>query len=294
MDFGTVLTAMITPMHADGSIDYSGAQQLAAYLLEHGSDGLVVCGTTGESATVHKEEKLKLFSAVREVTKEKKKMLIAGTGSNDTADSVELSKKAEAMGADAVLAVTPPYNKPPQEGLYRHFRAIAEAISLPVTLYNVPGRTALNLEPATVGRLAADVENIVALKEATGDMEQMTRLRAVTPPDFLIYCGEDSVFLPMLSLGACGVISVASHLIGPQLQEMAAAYQKGGTTRALELHDRYFHVFKKLFLCANPVPLKYALNRIGLPAGGYRLPLCEMDDTGKAQIDSMLREIGLL
>ncbi len=294
MDFGTVLTAMITPMHADGSIDYSGAQQLAAYLLEHGSDGLVVCGTTGESATVHKEEKLKLFSAVREVTKEKKKMLIAGTGSNDTADSVELSKKAEAMGADAVLAVTPPYNKPPQEGLYRHFRAIAEAISLPVTLYNVPGRTALNLEPATVGRLAADVENIVALKEATGDMEQMTRLRAVTPPDFLIYCGEDSVFLPMLSLGACGVISVASHLIGPQLQEMAAAYQKGDTTRALELHDRYFHVFKKLFLCANPVPLKYALNRIGLPAGGYRLPLCEMDDTGKAQIDSMLREIGLL
>ena len=294
MDFGTVLTAMITPMHADGSIDYSGAQQLAAYLLEHGSDGLVVCGTTGESATVHKEEKLKLFSAVREVTKEKKKMLIAGTGSNDTADSVELSKKAEAMGADAVLAVTPPYNKPPQEGLYRHFRAIAEAISLPVTLYNVPGRTALNLEPATVGRLAADVENIVALKEATGDMEQMTRLRAVTPPDFLIYCGEDSVFLPMLSLGACGVISVASHLIGPQLQEMAAAYQKGGTTRALELHDRYFHVFKKLFLCANPVPLKYALNRIGLPAGGYRLPLCEMDDTGKAQIDSMLQEIGLL
>lgn len=221
-------------------------------------------------------------------------MLIAGTGSNDTADSVELSKKAEAMGADAVLAVTPPYNKPPQEGLYRHFRAIAEAISLPVTLYNVPGRTALNLEPATVGRLAADVENIVALKEATGDMEQMTRLRAVTPPDFLIYCGEDSVFLPMLSLGACGVISVASHLIGPQLQEMAAAYQKGDTTRALELHDRYFHVFKKLFLCANPVPLKYALNRIGLPAGGYRLPLCEMDDTGKAQIDSMLREIGLL
>ena len=294
MDFGTVLTAMITPMHADGSIDYSGAQQLAAYLLEHGSDGLVVCGTTGESATVHKEEKLKLFSAVREVTKEKKKMLIAGTGSNDTADSVELSKKAEAMGADAVLAVTPPYNKPPQEGLYRHFRAIAEAISLPVTLYNVPGRTALNLEPATVGRLAADVENIVALKEATGDMEQMTRLRAVTPPDFLIYCGEDSVFLPMLSLGACGVISVASHLIGPQLQEMAAAYQKGDTTRALELHDRYFHVFKKLFLCANPVPLKYALNRIGLPSGGYRLPLCEMDDTGKAQIDSMLREIGLL
>lgn len=294
MDFGTVLTAMITPMHADGSIDYSGAQQLAAYLLEHGSDGLVVCGTTGESATVHKEEKLKLFSAVREVTKEKKKMLIAGTGSNDTADSVELSKKAEAMGADAVLAVTPPYNKPPQEGLYRHFRAIAEAISLPVTLYNVPGRTALNLEPATVGRLAADVENIVALKEATGDMEQMTRLRAVTPPDFLIYCGEDSVFLPMLSLGACGVISVASHLIGPQLQEMAAAYQKGDTTRALELHDRYFHVFKKLFLCANPVPLKYALNRIGLPAGGYRLPLCEMDDTGKAQIDSMLQEIGLL
>ena len=294
MDFGTVLTAMITPMHADGSIDYSGAQQLAAYLLEHGSDGLVVCGTTGESATVHKEEKLKLFSAVREVTKEKKKMLIAGTGSNDTADSVELSKKAEAMGADAVLAVTPPYNKPPQEGLYRHFRAIAEAISLPVTLYNVPGRTALNLEPATVGRLAADGENIVALKEATGDMEQMTRLRAVTPPDFLIYCGEDSVFLPMLSLGACGVISVASQLIGPQLQEMAAAYQKGDTTRALELHDRYFHVFKKLFLCANPVPLKYALNRIGLPAGGYRLPLCEMDDTGKAQIDSRLREIGLL
>lgn len=293
MDFGVVITAMITPMDENGVVDHQGAQQLAAHLLDNGSDGLVVCGTTGESATVHKDEKLKLFAAVREVTKEKKKMLIAGTGSNDTAESVELSKKAEAMGADGILAVTPPYNKPPQEGLYQHFSAIAAAVSLPVMLYNVPGRTVINLAPETVGRLA-QVENIVALKEASGDMEQMTRLRAATPPDFLIYSGEDSVLLPMLSLGACGVVSVASHLVGPQLRELIAAYLRGDVSRALELHDRYFHVFKKLFLCANPIPLKYALGRIGLPAGPCRLPLCALDGAGKAQIDDMLREIGLL
>lgn len=293
MDFGRVITAMITPMHEDFSVDYDGAQKLAAHLLENGSDGLVVSGTTGESPTVSKEEKLKLYAAVHEVTKAAKKPLIAGTSSYDTAAAVELSKKAESMGVDAILAVTPPYNKPPQEGLYRHFCAIAKAVNLPVILYNVPSRTVTNLEPKTVARLA-EVENIVALKEATGNMEQMTELRRLTPPDFLIYCGEDSVTLPMLALGASGVISVASHLIAPLIQEMVIAFEQGDTSRAAELHIRCFDAFKKMFIRANPIPLKYALNRLGLPAGPCRLPLIELDEAGGTEIDALLQDLGLM
>lgn len=293
MDLGRVITAMITPMEADGAIAFDQAQTLAAHLLAHGSDALVVSGTTGESPTVSKEEKLRLFAAVREVTKAANCPLIAGTGSNDTAASVELSKKAEALGVDGILAVVPPYNKPPQEGLYRHFAAIAAAVSLPVVVYNVPGRTVANLEPETVARLA-EIDNIIAVKEASGSMDQASLIRRLCPADFLIYSGEDDMTLPLLSLGASGVISVASHLIGEQIQEMVAAFEQGENDRALELHLRYFHVFKQLFIRANPIPLKYALSRVGLPAGPCRLPLIELDQEGRLVIDAMLRDIGLL
>lgn len=292
MDFGRVITAMVTPMNKDLSVNYEGAQQLAAYLLDHGSEGLVVSGTTGESPTLSKEEKLKLFAAIHEVTKNRAP-LIAGTCSYDTQASIELSKKAEAMGADAILAVTPYYNKPPQDGLYAHFSAIAEAVSLPVILYNVPGRTSCNLEAETVGRLA-QIKNIAAVKEASGIMDQVSYIGTLTGPDFMIYCGDDSLTLPMLALGACGVISVASHLIGEQIAEMVSAYEQGDTAKALELHQQYFQVFRKLFICSNPIPLKYCLNRIGLNVGPCRLPLIEVSGAHQAALDKMLQEIGLI
>jgi len=293
MDFGRVITAMITPMNPDGSVNYEQSQQLAEYLLDNGTDSLVVTGTTGESPTLTKDEKLKMYAAIREVTEPRKKMLIAGTSSYDTAAAIELSKKAEAMGVNAILAVTPPYNKPPQEGLYQHFKAIAEAVSLPVLLYNVPGRTVINLQPETVARLA-QIDNIVGIKDASGNMDQVSKLRRMTPADFLIYSGEDSATLPMLSIGACGVVSVASHIVGKEINEMIQAFEKGDNATAAELHHRCFPAFKDLFCVANPIPLKYALNRLGLPAGPCRLPLCEMDDNSKAIVDGMLREVGLL
>lgn len=293
MDFGRVITAMVTPMSKDFSVDYTGAQKLAAHLLATGSDAVVVSGTTGESPTTSKEEKLKLYAAVAEVTKGEKKPLIAGVGSNDTAATLELAKKAESLGADALLLVVPPYNKPPQEGLYRHFSLVAQAVSLPVILYNVPSRTVTSLEVDTVARLA-EIDNIVAIKDATGDMERMTALKAATPADFLIYSGDDSVTLPMVALGGDGVISVASHLIGAQIQEMVLAAEQGDMDRGRELHYRYFHVFKKLFICANPIPLKYCLTKLGLPAGPCRLPLVPPTREQKRILDACLREAGLL
>ena len=292
MDFGRVMTAMITPMHEDLSVNYEAAQELAAYLLDHGSDALVVCGTTGESPTLTKDEKLKLFAAIHEVTKNRA-MMIAGTSSYDTASSIELSKKAEAVGADAILAVTPYYNKPLQEGLYQHFSAIADAVNLPVILYNVPPRTSVNLEAATVARLAK-IDNIVAVKEASGNMEQASQIRSMTAPDFMIYSGDDSLTLPLLSLGACGIISVASHLIGPQINEMVQAFEAGDNAKALELHQAYYQVFRKIFICTSPIPIKYCVNRIGMAAGPCRLPLVEASAEHMVVLDQMLKDIGLL
>ena len=276
----------------DLSVNFQAAQDLAAKLLAQGSDAFVVCGTTGESPTVTKDEKLKLFSAIKEVTKDKG-LMIAGTSSYDTQASVELTKKAEAMGADAILAVTPYYNKPPQAGLIHHFTAIAEATALPVILYNVPPRTNVNIEPATVAQLSK-VDNIVAVKEAAGSMDQVSQIRSLVDEDFLVYSGDDSLTLPMLSLGAKGVISVASHIIGDGIKEMVTAYQAGDKDKALALHMKYYPVFRKLFITANPIPLKYALNRIGFPAGPCRLPLPEVTEAEAAVLDEMLTKIGLI
>ncbi len=293
MDFGRVVTAMITPMHDDYSVSYDGAQKLAAHLLQNGSDSLVITGSTGESPTLKADEKVKLYAAVREVMRGTNKKLIAGTSGSDTAAAVELSKQAEAVGVDAILAVVPPYNKPQQEGLYQHFRAIAQAVSLPVILYNVPGRTMVNMLPETVARLA-EIDNIVALKEATADVDQTARIRLATPPDFIIYSGDDNAVLPMMTLGARGIISVAAHLIGKEMQEMLLAFEKGDNARATELHYRYYDVFCKCFITSNPVPVKYCLNRLGLPAGPCRLPLVDADAKAKAILDEMLQDIGLL
>lgn len=291
MNLGRVISAMVTPMDKDYRVDYQAAQHLAEHLITHGSDSLVVSGTTGESPTLSKEEKLKLFAAVKEVA-QNRFPVIAGTSSYDTAESVAMSKEAVKVGADAILAVTPYYNKPPQEGAYQHFKAIAEAVDVPVILYNVPSRTQFNLLPQTVGRLAK-IENIVATKEATGNMDQMSELKREVPDDFLIYSGDDSATLPMLALGGHGVISVAAQLVGEQIQQMIQAFVAGDAAKAQQLHSHLYPVFRKIFLVANPIPLKYCLNQIGLNVGPCRLPLVEADAAVKAELDQLLKDFAL-
>ena len=271
--FGRLLTAMVTPMFADGRVDYNGAEKLAHYLVDHGSDGIVVAGSTGESATLSVQEKLELFRVVAGAVGKKAK-IVAGTGSNDTASSIELTKAAEKTGVHGAMLVGPYYNKPPQEGFYQHFSGIAAKTELPLILYNVPGRTASNILPATVARLAS-IPNIVALKEAAGQMEQVSELLRILPEDFTVYSGDDSLTLPMMAVGAHGVISVAGHIIGLEMQEMMAAYQAGNVKKAAELHRLLTPFFKVIFVTTNPIPIKAAVGLRGLPAGPTRLPLIE-------------------
>lgn len=290
--FGEVLTAMVTPMRQDGAVDFDKAKQLAKHLVENGSDGLVVAGTTGESPTLTADEKLGLFRAVVEAVGGRAKV-IAGTGSYNTGESVQLTRKAEAEGVDGIMLVVPYYNKPPQEGLYRHFRAVAEATSLPVMLYNVPSRTSRNLEAETVARLA-QLPNVVAIKEAAGDMEQLTRIVQSTPDTFAVYSGEDSLTLPMLSLGAVGVVSVASHVVGNEIREMIRAYKAGEHARAAELHRRLTPIFKALFITTNPIPVKWSLSLLGMEMGPLRLPLTDPSPSEKLHIEQAFRRFGLI
>lgn len=291
-DFGRVLTAMVTPFDSSLQVDIPGAQKLARHLVQTGSDTLVVAGTTGESPTLTYQEKLDLFAAVKEAVGGKAKV-IAGTGSNDTAKAIELSAEAAKLGVDGLMLVTPYYNKPSQEGLYQHFLAVAKKVDLPIMMYNVPGRTATNLLPSTVARLA-QIDNIVALKEAAGSLDQLSDLMRVVPPAFSIYSGDDSLTLPMLAVGARGIVSVASHLVGQRLQEMISAYIKGDVTKAREIHLELFPLFKVLFITSNPVPVKKALNLLGLPAGGLRLPLVEATPQETEQIRDVLQQLKLI
>lgn len=288
--FGEVLTAMVTPMKPDETVDLSKAKELARFLVDHGSDGLVVCGTTGESPTLSIDEKLSLFEAVVAAVGDRA-TVIAGTGSYNTRESVELTKRASSTGVDGVMAVVPYYNKPPQEGLYQHFRSIAEATRLPVMLYNVPSRTSRNLEPETVQRLA-EISNVVAIKEAAGDMEQVSRLKALLPDAFAIYSGEDSLTLPMLSLGAVGVVSVASHVVGEAIKEMIQAFRSGDVEAARKLHDRLMPVFKAMFVTTNPIPVKWAMSLFGLDMGPLRLPLVPPTPKEQAAVKEALERFG--
>ncbi|WP_334109429.1 4-hydroxy-tetrahydrodipicolinate synthase [Thermodesulfitimonas autotrophica] len=292
-DFGRVLTAMVTPFDKDGSLNLAQAKKLARYLVENGSDGLVVAGTTGESPTLTKEEKIALFEAVVEEVGGKA-TVIAGTGSYSTADSIALTRAAEKAGADGVMLVAPYYNKPSQEGLYRHFRAVAESTSLPVMLYNIPGRTAVNVLPATVARLAKDVPNIKAIKEASGNLDQVSELRRLLPDDFAIYSGDDALTLPILAVGGKGVVSVVAHIAGKRLQEMINAYASGNVTLAAKIHKELFPLIKGMFITTNPVPVKAALNLLGLNVGAPRLPLVEATAEEKEKLTALLRDAGLL
>ncbi|MGE5558200.1 MAG: 4-hydroxy-tetrahydrodipicolinate synthase [Bacillota bacterium] len=291
-DFGRLLTAMVTPMKENGDVDYEGAARLALHLCESGSEGLVISGTTGESPVLTEDEKVKLFKTVVDEVG-KKAFIFAGTCSYCTAESISLTKRAEKSGVNGILAVAPYYNKPPQEGLYRHFKAVAESTSLPVMLYNIPGRTGVNMKPETVARLA-QIKNIAALKEAAGDMEQLVQMVTVTPREFLVYSGDDCLTLPFLSGGAYGVVSVAGHLVGREIKDMIDLFFKGKPAEALEVHQRLLPLFKALFITTNPIPVKYALKLMGLPSGRTRLPLCDPTESEQEKIKETLKGYGLI
>ena len=272
--FGRVLTAMITPFKEDGSVNYAVAEQLAVHLADRGTDSLVVCGTTGESPTMTWDEEYELFQVVQKAVAGKA-LVIAGAGSNSTKEAIVATQKAAKLGLDGCLQVVPYYNKPPQEGLYNHFRAIAQsAPELPIMLYNIPGRTGQNMLPETVARLA-EILNIVAVKEASGNLDQASQIRCLTSPEFAIYSGDDSLTLPMLAVGGSGVVSVASHLVGEQLQQMIEAFEAGQVQVATQIHLQLFDLFKALFLTTNPILVKTALKLQGWDVGSTRPPLCD-------------------
>ncbi|MBH8552200.1 4-hydroxy-tetrahydrodipicolinate synthase [Nostocaceae cyanobacterium CENA357] len=292
-EFGRVLTAMITPFQVDGSVNYDVAAELAAHLASNGTDTLVVCGTTGESPTLTWEEEYQLFVEVLQSVAGKAKV-IAGCGSNSTKEAIAATQKAAKIGVHGSLQVVPYYNKPPQAGLYQHFAAIAQACpDLPLLLYNVPGRTGQNLIPETVAQLA-EISNIVGIKEASGNLDQASEIRRLTPKEFKIYSGDDSLTLPLLAIGAKGVVSVASHLVGNQLQQMIQAFSAGKVEVASEIHLQLFPLFKALFLTTNPIPVKKALKLKGWEVGSTRLPLCEVDSEVSQNLKVVLEKLHLI
>jgi 4-hydroxy-tetrahydrodipicolinate synthase len=291
--FGTVITAMVTPFTEKGEVNYEVAAKLAQHLIENGSDALVVCGTTGESPTLTRAEEYQLFRVVKEALSSRGK-LIAGTGSNCTAEAMEATEVAATLGVDGVLQVVPYYNKPPQAGLYEHFRRVAAvAPELPIMLYNIPGRTGQNMLPETIARLA-EIPNIVALKEASANLEQVAKVRQLTPPNFALYSGDDFLTLPMLTLGATGIVSVASHLVGKDIQEMIQSFQIGKTARAVEINLQLAALFKVLFCATNPIPIKTALAWQGWEVGGFRSPLIPLEEQFKAELEKVLKALKLI
>ncbi|MDE4085420.1 4-hydroxy-tetrahydrodipicolinate synthase [Planococcus maritimus] len=286
MKFGQVITAMATPFDSDGEIDFQATTNLVEYLINNGSDGIVVAGTTGESPTLSTDEKVALFVHVVTVADGRAK-IIAGTGSNNTRASVALTQQAEQAGVDGVMLVTPYYNKPSQEGMYRHFKAIANATALPVMLYNIPGRSVVNLSVDTIVRLSL-IENITCVKEASGDLDAASEIIERTSSDFAVYSGDDSLTLPMLSIGGTGIVSVASHIIGNDMQEMIKLFRTGDTAGAAALHRKLLPTMKALFAAPSPSPVKAALNLLGVPVGGVRLPMLALTEEETATLQQFL------
>jgi 4-hydroxy-tetrahydrodipicolinate synthase len=286
-ELGQLLTAMVTPFNEEGEVDYEQAKRLALALINSGSEGLVVVGTTGESPTLVRAEELRLFSEVKSAVG-KRGTVIAGTGSNNTAEALEVTKEAERIGVDACLLVVPYYNKPTQEGLYQHFKAIAQSTSLPCILYNVPSRTITSLSADTTIKLS-QIDNIIGVKEASGNLDQIAKIISNTRDDFLVYSGNDGDTFPIMVLGGYGVISVASHLVGKQLKEMIDCITNGEIDKAASIHRRLLPLINALFILSNPIPLKYALNYIGFNVGKPRLPLTEPDEKSAAIIRDALK-----
>lgn len=292
--FGRLLTAMVTPFNADGSINYEAGADFADWLLANGSDGLVVEGSTGEAATMDMDEKVKFMQTIVARVNGRAK-IVAGAGTNCTASTIDLVKKMEACGVDGVLVVGPYYNKPTQEGYYQHFAAVAKATKLPIIVYNVPGRTGGNIAPETVARLAADFSNIVAIKEAAGNVAQTAELYRVLPEGFSIYSGDDGLILPFLSVGACGLISVLANVNGNILQQLMQAYSEGRVKDAADLNKVMVPLAKAMFIESNPIPIKAAVTKVtGIDAGAPRLPLTPISAAAEAKLDAALKAAGMI
>jgi 4-hydroxy-tetrahydrodipicolinate synthase len=285
---GRLITAMVTPFTDDGKVDYEQAKRLALALLDSGSDGLVVSGTTGESPTLSREEKLRLFRETKAAVGNRG-AIIAGTGNYNTEESTELTKEAEKIGVDACLLVCPYYNKPTQEGLYQHFKTIAQSTKLPCIPYNVPSRTITNMSAETTIRLS-QIENIIGIKEASSNMDQISKIIQEARRGFLVWSGNDSDTLPILALGGYGIISVISHLVGKQIKEMIESFLAGKTEEAARIHRSLLPMVNAMFIVSNPIPLKYAMNQVGFRVGKLRLPLCEPDEKSAAVIRETLKK----
>lgn len=292
--FGRLLTAMVTPFNADGSVNCEAAADFAEWLLANGSDGLVVEGSTGEAATMFMDEKIAVLKAVVERVNGRAPVIV-GAGTNCTASTLELINAVEACGVDGLLVVGPYYNKPTQEGYYQHFAAVAKSTNLPIIVYNVPGRTGSNIDPKTVARLAAEFPNIVAVKEAAGNVAQTAELFRVLPENVTIYSGDDGLVLPFMAVGARGVISVLGNIGGQMLQDVMQLYSEGKVAEAAELNKKLVPLANSLFIESNPIPVKYAVTRVtGIDAGAPRLPLTPLSEAGVAKLDAILAEYGLV
>jgi 4-hydroxy-tetrahydrodipicolinate synthase len=287
MKFGNVITAMVTPFDSHGKIDYDATSQLLEYLINNGTDAVVVAGTTGESPTLSHEEKLDLFRHTVKIV-DSRIPIIAGTGSNNTEASIALTQEAEKIGVDAALIVAPYYNKPNQRGLYAHFEAVANSTKLPIMLYNIPGRSVITIEPETIIQLAK-IPNIVSVKESSGDLAAMTKVISGTPADFSLYSGDDDLTLPVAAIGGDGIVSVSSHIIGNDMQAMLRAYKAGNVSEAARIHGEILPVMQGMFQAPSPTPVKEALNQKGIAVGSVRLPLVELTEEEKQSVANLLK-----
>ncbi len=293
MKYPKIITAMVTPMTQNLEIDFTATQKLVNHLIATGTDGILVCGTTGESPTLSEREKIDLLRCVQE-TAQNRVPVIMGIGSNCTNGTIDFLKKINECKPDMILSVVPYYNKPSQEGIYQHFSAVANATDCPIILYNIPGRTGINMAPATVSRLANEFKNIVAIKQSCPDMDAVSTLKQLCPNDFIIYSGDDSLTLPMLSLGASGVVSVASHIAGKQIHTMIDAFTNGDNKTAQETHLALFPIFKGLFMAPNPTPVKKALVINGvIPTDTVRLPLVPITEKETEELKTILNECNI-
>lgn len=287
---GEVITAMVTPFTKEGSVDFDKVYDLATYLMENGSDSVVVAGTTGEGPTLTLDEKIEILSTVKRAVKNDGKVIM-GAGSNSTEGAVKLAKIAEKEGADAILSVVPYYNKPSQEGIKAHFSAVANAVKIPVILYNIPSRTGVEMEPDTIKYLAEKFTNIVGVKQSVSNLDKISEIKDICPENFDVYCGDDSLTLPMLALGAKGVVSVASHIYGEEIKSMIDDFKEGQVKDALNMHLILYPIFKKLFMAPNPVPVKAGLSKIGIIKDYVRLPLVILNYEQKAELFALMDEI---
>jgi len=284
--------AMVTPFR-NGKVDEAKLRELVAFHVTHGTDGLIPCGTTGESPTLNHDEHHRVVEIVIEAARGRIRV-IAGTGSNSTAEAIDMPQHAERAGAAGALVVNPYYNKPTQEGLYRHFRAIAESVAIPVLLYNIQSRTAINVETDTLARLARDVKNIVGVKEASGSLDQMSQVIAACGPDFSVLSGDDNITLPLLAIGGSGVVSVIANIVPRETAELVHAALDGDWKRARELHYRLFPLARAAFLETNPIPIKEAMAMAGMLEPEFRLPMCRMSDANREKLRAILKPYGLI